>query len=47
MHIPTQRSEARLCTLLLGAVQLYWSVLPFIGGDFRLSRLLDQFGQRE
>jgi hypothetical protein len=47
MRLPTQRSEARLCTLLLGAIQLYWSVLPLVGGDFRLSRMLDHFSQKE
>lgn len=42
-----QRSEARLCTLLIGAVQLYWSVLPIIGADWRLRKVLVYFDRTE
>lgn len=43
MKLPMQRSEARLCTLLIGAIQLYWSILPTIGSDWRLGKVLRHF----
>jgi len=43
--VEAQRSEWRLATLLIGAIQVLWSVLPAIGGDWRLLRVLKHFQQ--
>lgn len=43
MKVPTQRSEARLCTLLIGAIQVIWSMLPVTGGDWRFQRILRHY----
>ena len=45
--IRAQRSEWRLATLLIGAMQVLWSVLPFIGGDWRLTKVLKHYHQED
>ena len=47
MKFIAERNELRLATLLVGAIQVLWSVLPGVGADFRLARVLDYYQQAE
>lgn len=38
-------SETRYCTMLIGAIQIVWSVLPITGGDWRFISILRYFDQ--